>query len=243
MGRTQRVVVDSEALAWVPVESGVPQGTVLGLQLFLAFINDLPKAVSSRVRLFADDCVLYRKVETNADCHALQEDLRSLEEWERQWCMSFNAAKCSFTAITRKQKKVLHQYSLHNQILERVDSATYLDVELSSNLTWANHINKTCHKANRQLAFLRRNLPISRTQVKETAYKGLVRPILEYGSPVWDPYCIKKYTQSIEMVQCRAARFVSRRYHNTSSVTDMLRKLQWELLEHRRWKYRLTMFL
>ena len=92
MGRTQRVVVDGKASAWVPVESGVPQGTVLGPQLFLAFINDLPKAVSSRVRLFVDDCVLYRKVETNADCHALQEDLRSLEEWERQWCMSFNAA-------------------------------------------------------------------------------------------------------------------------------------------------------
>ena len=174
MGRTQRVVVDGEASAWVPVESGVPQGTVLGPQLFLAFINDLPKAVSSRVRLFADDCMLYRKVQTNADCHALQEDLRSLEEWERQWCMSFIAAKCSSIAITRKQKKVRHQYSLHNQILELVDSATYLGVELSSNLTWANHINKTYHKANRQLAFLRRNLPISRTHVKETAYKGLV---------------------------------------------------------------------
>ena len=135
MGRTQRVVVDGEASAWVPVESGVPQGTVLWPQLFLAFINDLPKAVSSRMRLFADDCVLYRKVETNSDCHALQEDLRSLEEWERQWCMSFKAAKCSSIAITRKPKKVLHQYFLHNQILERVDSATYLGVELSSNLT------------------------------------------------------------------------------------------------------------
>ena len=50
------------------------------------------------------------------------------------------------------------------------------------------------------------------------------------------------YTHSVEMVQRRAARFVSRRYHNTSSVTDMLRKLQWESLEHRRWKARLTMF-
>ena len=197
MGRTQRVVVDGEASAWVPVESGVPQGTVLGPQLFLTFINNLPKAVSSRVRLFADDCVLYRKVETNADCHALQEDLRSLEEWERHRCMSFNATKCSSIAITRKQKKVLHQYSLHNQILECVDSATYLGVELSSNLTWANHINKTCHKANRQLAFLQRNLPINRAHVKETAHKGLVRPILEYCSPVWDPY----HTYSVEMVQ------------------------------------------
>ena len=79
--------------------------------------------------------------------------------------------------------------------------------------------------------------------MKETAYKGLMWPILEYCSPVWDPYRIKKYTHSVEMIQrSPAARFVSRRHHNTSSVTDMLSKLQWESLEHWRWKARLTMF-
>lgn len=57
--RTQRVVVDGEASDWVHVESGVPQGTVLGPVLFLAFINDLPRSVQSRVCLFADDCVIY----------------------------------------------------------------------------------------------------------------------------------------------------------------------------------------
>ena len=207
MGRTQ-VVVDGKASAWIPVESGAPQGMVLWPQLFLTFINDLPKAISSRVRLLADDCMLCRKVDTNADCYALQEGLRSLKEWERHLCMSFNTVKCSSIAITRKQKKILHQYSLHNQILEHVNSAPYLGVELSSNLIWANHINKTCHKANRQLAFPQRNLPISRTHVKETTYKGLVRPILEYCSPVWDPYRIKKYPQCVEMVQRRASRFV-----------------------------------
>ena len=62
LGRSQRVVVDGETSDWVPVESGVPQGTVLGPVLFLAFINDLPKCVKSNVRLFADDCVLYREI-------------------------------------------------------------------------------------------------------------------------------------------------------------------------------------
>ena len=68
-------------------------------------------------------------------------------------------------------------YTLHNQILERVEKATYLGVEVSGDLTWADHINKTSDKANKQLAFLRRNLRINTTHVKETAYKGLVRPI------------------------------------------------------------------
>ena len=100
LDRTQRVVVDGESSDWASVESGVPQGTVLGPMLFLAYINDLPKCVQSRVRLFADDCVLYRAVNSETDCSALQEDLARLELWEKTWCMPFNPSKCS-TISTR----------------------------------------------------------------------------------------------------------------------------------------------
>ena len=62
---------------------GVPQGTVLGPILFLAFINDLPETVNSRVRLFADDCVMYRPVASSHDCNLLQEDLKRLSSLEQ----------------------------------------------------------------------------------------------------------------------------------------------------------------
>ena len=88
---------------------------------------------------------------------------------------------------------------------------------------------------------MKRNLQINSVKVEESAYKGLVRPILEYSSSVWDPYH-KKYIEQLEMVQRRAARYALGRYHNTSSVTDMLKELQWETLEERRRKARLTMF-
>ena len=68
-------------------------------------------------------------------------------------------------------------------------------------------------KANRQLAFLKRNIPIQNQRLKEVAYKGL-RPVLEYCSLVWDPHH-KKYIRLVEMVQRRAARFVLGRYSNT----------------------------
>ena len=77
--RLQRVVVDGELSDWVGVDSGVPQGTVLGPVLFLAFISDLPLAVRhSNVRLFADDCVLYKRITSESDCSLLQEDLKHL---------------------------------------------------------------------------------------------------------------------------------------------------------------------
>ena len=92
--------------------------------------------------------VLYRSVENESDCACLQDDLARLEQWEDSWCMSFNADKCSMMSITRKRKSIVHHYILHNKALERDDSATYLGVEMSSNLSWANHINKICKKAN-----------------------------------------------------------------------------------------------
>ena len=63
--RKQRVVVDVSFFNYADVESGVPQGTVLGLLLFLLHINDLPSCVNSKVRLFADDCLLYREIKNN----------------------------------------------------------------------------------------------------------------------------------------------------------------------------------
>ena len=47
--------------------------------------------------------------------------------------------------------------------------------------------------------------------MKEATYKTMVRPILEYGSSVWDPYT-KGHRDELEKVQHRAARFVTRNY-------------------------------
>jgi len=46
----------------VRVTSGVPQGSVLGPLLFLAYVNDIWRNMVSTIRLFADDCVIYRKL-------------------------------------------------------------------------------------------------------------------------------------------------------------------------------------
>ena len=77
-----------------------PQGSVLGPVLFLIFINDLPENIRSSVRLFADDCVLYRNIESPTDCQILQDDLNSLAQWEADWQMKFNVAKCHSMRIT-----------------------------------------------------------------------------------------------------------------------------------------------
>ena len=80
--RTQTVVIDNEKSATVPVTSGVPQGSVLGPILFLIYINDLPDKTRSKVRLFADDTVIYLAVSNLEDAQILQQDLDHLHLWE-----------------------------------------------------------------------------------------------------------------------------------------------------------------
>ena len=101
----------------------------------------------------------------------------------------------------------------------------YLGVPITNDLKWNTHIYNICTKANRTLGFLRRNLFSCPQDVKEAAYKGLVRPVLEYGSSVWDPHT-KCLQEELEKVQNRAARFVTRNYtFEEGSMTGILEQL------------------
>ena len=126
--RFQKVVLDGQASDPVPVLSGVPQGSVLGPVIFLIFINDLPDNIRSSVRLFADDCVLYRNIKTPTDCQILPDDLNSLGQLETDWQMKFNVVKCHSMRVTwHFPSNQLHfNYSLHQQTLEQVESTKYL---------------------------------------------------------------------------------------------------------------------
>jgi hypothetical protein len=68
--------------------------------LFLTFINDLPEHTTSDVRLFADDCLLYRHIRNDEDAAALQKDITSLQQWEETWQMQFHPQKCNVIHVT-----------------------------------------------------------------------------------------------------------------------------------------------
>ena len=165
---------------------------MLGPLMFLIFINDLPCYVKSRVRLFADDTVIYLTIKSESDCRQLQDDLHSLEKWESDWCMEFNPSKCNIILVTRRRTPFKFQYKLHGKVLETVDTTKYLGINLSHDLRWNDHVNAITTKAwNKTLDFLRRNLRNCSAKSKEQAYKALVRPIVEYSATVWDPYVAK----------------------------------------------------
>ena len=172
----------------------------------------------------------------------LQRDIDRLGSWARKWGMRFQPVKCNMMQLTRKRIKKIHaSYTLEGTNLENVESIKYLGVTITSDLRWNTHVSNVCTKANRTLGFLRRNLYSCPQEVKEAAYKGLVRPVLDYGSSVWDPPGVV-LQEELESVQKRAARFVTGNYnYETGSMTGILGQLKWESLKKRRKDNRLIL--
>ena len=142
----------------------------------------------------------------------LQRDIDRLGSWARKWGMRFQPVKCNMMQLTRKRIKKIHaSYTLEGINLEKIESIKYLGVTITSDLRWNTNVSNVCTKANRTLGFLRRKLYSCPQEVKEAAYKGLVRPVLDYGSSVWDPPGVV-LQEKIESVQKHAARFVTGNY-------------------------------
>ena len=90
--------------------------------------------IRSRVRLFADDTILYSIIRTPSECEQLLHDLSALETCEEKWQVKFNVAICHVLTVARKRNPIASDYTLHGQILERVSSAKYLGTELTEHL-------------------------------------------------------------------------------------------------------------
>jgi Reverse transcriptase (RNA-dependent DNA polymerase)/Endonuclease-reverse transcriptase len=241
LDRKQTVVLDGWSSEPVDVTSGVPQGSVLGPILFLIYINDLPDKIKSKCRLFADDSLLYRKILGKEDVIQLQKDLDEVIMWCNTWHMTLNLDKCEHMNVTSKHAPSNADYKLDDQSLTKVKDYKYLGLHISDNLSWSKHINYITNKANKVLYVTKLALARSTQKVKETAYKSIVRPLVEYSSSVWDPYYANQI-DSVEMIQRKAARFCLNRYQKMDSVTDMLQQLNWKPLASRRKASRLAAF-
>jgi ribonuclease P/MRP protein subunit RPP40 len=243
--RTQRVLISGKLSEEVKVLSGVPQGSVLGPLLFLLFINDLPQSVSSCLRLFADDCFMYRIIHSIQDVALLQRCLTALVKWCNDNGMPLNAKKCQCISFSLKKfNTIFGLYKLGDDsgaILSRVSSCKYLGVDFSSNLSFSDHISRLYSKANAALFSVQRSFKHCSQNTKQLLYFSLVRSIIEYASVIWDPYQ-DEYIRLLDKIQRRAARFVLHRYRQEDSVTDMLATLGWESLESRRRTHRLLCF-
>ena len=143
---TQQVLLDGITSNSISVTSGVPQGTVLGPLMFLLYINDIISNINSPLRKFADDCLLYRIINTSEDIIILQKYLDQIASWVSTWQLRLNINKCALIHCSRSHSPIIYHYTLNNCILKQTDSHPYLGVMLDKTMSWSQHISNIAKK-------------------------------------------------------------------------------------------------
>lgn len=234
--RRQQVCIEGCTSEWVRVDSGVPQGSVLGPTLFLIYINDLEDGILNSLLKFADDTKLFGIIQSVADCASLQGDLNALSEWSDVWQMRFNAAKCK--VIRFGTSSVDEKYILGGVELEQVQKERDLGVTVHQTLMVSEHCAAITKSANSILGMIGRTYDCKASANIVPLYKSLVRPILDYSAPAWRPY-LQRDIDKIENVQKRALRMIhgcrDRSYATLLGETGLhsleIRRLRADLIE------------
>ncbi len=229
-GRSQRVCLGDSASGYLPVTSGVIQGSVLGPLAFLIFVNDLPDQFDDvTCKLFADDLKLYEK---SINFENLWKALKKLEEWAFKWQLGIAVPKCGVLHIASNNPEI--DFSLLDAKLPAESCVRDLGVHVSNDLKVSNHCLEISKKANKITNMMFNCLITDDIKVLLHAYKVYIRPLVEYCTPVWSPYQAKDII-TIEKVQKYFTRRIYRRCGlNKLEYQDRLKFLGLSSLEKRR---------
>lgn len=197
-GRTFQVRVDSVLSQEHKVHSGVPQGSVLGPLLFIAYLSDLYQGLNTTNASFADDGNVYANpLLQHAD---LQFDLDNIKRWTLEWKMPLNDTKCTVLHIGKNNPRL--NYSFGPTQITAVTKQKDLGIIITSDIKWETHITQMCKKANTMIYLIQKSFKDLSKEMVLKLYKSYVRPKLEYVQSIWNPYYVKDI-ELIERVQRR----------------------------------------
>jgi hypothetical protein len=204
-GRTMRVKVNDCLSESVICTSGVPQGSVLGPELFKVYVNDLPQHISTTCLMYADDLKIWSEVITDDDVEVLQPALNELNLWSDQWLLPINYDKCCVLPVGRRQPVGIYHlggYLLRESMVERD-----LGVMVTPDLKSAEESKRKALAASKLLWSIRRSFQRITPELFRRLFTSHVRPILEYGQPAFCPIT-KRECQLLERVQRRGTKAV-----------------------------------
>ena len=158
--RVQYVRVNNSLSEFLPVLSGVPQGSILGPLFFVLFINDLPKCLKfSSAFIYADDtkCLKHRSGLNTTEMNLLQKDLDNLFQWGITSDLYYHFSKFAHLQFWLKSYMTVASYFIDNKPIATVDSTKDLRIIITQNLTWKSHYKLISDKAYKILGLIRRS--------------------------------------------------------------------------------------
>ena len=221
---------------------GVPQGSILGPQLFTLYVNHLPQVVRhSDIKQYADDTTLYHASDNVSDLSkSLSANLEGVASWVEQNGLKLNEAKTQMLLLGRKKRaKELDNVNveLKGQKVERCGKVKYLGVWIDEDLSWRDHIEavrRKCYGGLAKISWLRDSLP---AVTKKRVYNALVLPHLDCCCVVWQE-CGKVLQQKLDRIQNNGMRLICAKPHRTPGE-DLRKSLRWTSLVERGEVFRL----
>ena len=207
--RQQRVVLNGKTSAWEEVTSSVVQGSVLGPDLFVIYIDDIDACfdeIRSFLNKFADDTKVAKEIRGVEDREDLQRGLDNLWDWASKWQMKFNVEKCKIMHTGRTNPE--YGYTLNDIPLGTTQEEKDLGIIIMDNLKPSRQCAVAANKGNQILGQIRRGFSCYDKNTIVAIYKQYVRPHLEYAIQAWCPWT-QKDINLLEAVQKRAIRLIS----------------------------------
>ena len=182
--RRQRVRCNGLYSDWLPISSGVPQGSLLGPLLFNVMINDLNfVSRATSLRLYADDTtdhgshknpiILERNVNQN---------LVVLRRWFNQNFLEINTSKSQAMIIGKFKYNC--KFTIGTDTTEVSGKLKILGVNLDNDLNFKSHIHAVVKKAYAKIGAIPKITHFIKPDIAVRLYKAYVLPHLEYCSPI-----------------------------------------------------------
>ena len=245
--RKQRVVLNGSMSEYSYVESGVPQGSVLGPLLFLVYINDLERNVKSNIKFFADDTMLFSILkDPEISASDLNYDLEIIRQWAHQWKLEFNpdpTKQATEVLFSCKKSKPNHPLLIFNgSTVVKVCEQKHLGLILDTSLSFEKHLNEKMIKAKKNIGIIKhisRFLPL---KTLDQMYKTLVRPHLDYCDIIYHippkqeqfGLSLNFLMEKVERIQYQAALAITGSWQGSNRL-KLYDELGWESLSDRRW--------
>lgn len=216
--RNQRVKISQYMSHWMSLRGGMPQGTWLGLYIFLILINDLESTIP--LHKYVDD-VTASEVLATGQPSIMQSVMNDIATWSSNNLMNLNSKKTKEMLVGTILKNPPPNLILNNNLIERVHTFKLLGVCLTETLKWDENTASICSKANKRLHFLKL-LKRSGMCTDDLIYyySAVVRPVMEYGCILWQTSITEEQKHRLDSVQRRAIKIIG------SADTDKITPLK-----------------
>ena len=246
--RKQRVVLNDSFSDYSIIESGVPQGSVLGPLLFLIYINDLERNIKSNIKFFADDTMLFSIIKNPAVSAAdLNHDLNLICQWAHQWKMEFNpdpTKQATEVLFSCKKASPHHpQLMFNGNAVAKVKDQKHLGLILDQGLSFEKHLNEKITKAKKNVGVIKHLSKYLPLKALDQMYKALVRSHLDYCDIIYhEPSKLNQpplgltlttLMEKVEKIQYQAALAITGTWLGTNR-SKLYEELGWETLSERR---------